>query len=120
MVLLLVSVSGASVPAFANPSDVTPTEEVTPVVTEQPTCTPTPTEVTPTPTEEVTPTPTSGPTSTPTPGPTATPTPGEVLSVKTMAKTGTLGQTLMNLSGIFGMIALLAGSFIYAKKQKNS
>ncbi len=118
LVVLFVSVSGASVPAFANPSEVTPTEEVTP--SPEVTCTPTPTEeVTPTPTQEVTPTPTEKATPTPTEGPKATPTP-EVLSVKTMAKTGTLEQSLMNLSGIFGMLSLMAGSLIYAKKQKIS
>jgi hypothetical protein len=126
LVLVLVTASGAQGTAVANESEhATPTvtEEVTPTDTEvtpteeHPTeeCTPTPTEVTPTPTEEVTPTPTEEHHEETTPTPTAVP----VLGVTTMAKAGSFDQTLMNLSGISGMLFTLAGSLIYAKKRNN-
>lgn len=124
VVLALVTASGSQSTVVANESEYTPTvtEEVTPTVTptdveehSEEECTPTPTEeVTPTPTEEVTPTPTEEHHEETTPTPTTVP----VLGVTTMAKAGSFDQTLMNLSGISGMLFTMAGSLIYAKKRK--
>ena len=127
VVLALVTASGSQSTAVAEQSEahetvtptvtetVTPTEEVSPTEEHsEEECTPTPTEeVTPTPTKEVTPTPTEEHHEE------STPTPTPVLEVTTMAKAGSFDQTLMNLSGISGMLFTMAGSLIYAKKRNN-